>query len=92
MTTVLVVAISEVEVVLSGLLTVGCAMDFGLSFGMVAGFTLGLVTLLSGETVATCECFGAFSLSLSLEATILRNLVVLVHVLVSFLLCDIDCS
>jgi hypothetical protein len=63
---------------------------FGLSFGLVAGFTLGLATLLGGEGVATCGCFGAFGLGLSLEATLLRNLVVLALILVGFLLADVD--
>lgn len=89
---VLVVVISGAEVVLSGLLVVGWWLQwiFGLSFGLVAGFTLGLATLLGGEGVATCGCFGAFGLGLSLEATLLRNLVVLALALVGFLLADFN--
>jgi hypothetical protein len=89
---VLVVAISGAEVALSGLLVGGWWLQwiFGLSFGLVAGFTLGLATLLGGEGVATCGCFGAFGLGLSLEATLLRNLVVLALILVGFLLADVD--
>jgi hypothetical protein len=81
---VLVVAISGAEVVLSGLLVSGWWLRgaLGLSFVLVAGFTLGLATLLGGEDVATCGCFGAFGLGLSLEATLLRNLVVLAFVLI----------
>lgn len=88
------VAISVVKVVLSGLPIVGCWLQwiFGLPIGMMAGFMLGLATLLGREGVATCECFGAFSIGLSLETTVLRNLMVLVLVLVSFLMYDIDCS
>jgi len=40
--------------------------------------------------VVSCGCYGAFSLELSLEATILRNLVVLALALVGFLLADVD--
>jgi hypothetical protein len=87
---VLVVTVSGAEVVLSGLLVSGWWLQwiFGLSFGLVAGFTLGLATLLGGEGVATCGCFGAFGLGLSLETTLLRNLVVLALVLVGTLLSE----
>lgn len=90
----LVVAVSGAEVVLSGLLIWGRRLRWalGVSFGIVAGFTVGLATLLGGEGVAPCGCFGAFSLGLSLEATILRNLGVLALVLVGYLLHDIDRS
>ena len=88
----LVVAVSGTEVVLSGLLALGWwpRWIFGISFGLVAGFTMGLATLLGGAGVASCGCFGAFSLGLSLEATLLRNLGVLALALVGFLLADVD--
>lgn len=90
----IVVAVSGAEVVLSGLLIWGRRLRWTLggSFGLVAGFTVGLATLLGGEGVAPCGCFGAFSLGLTLEATILRNLGVLALVLAVFLLYDIDFS
>ena len=88
----IVVAVSGAEAVLSGLLIWGRRLRWtlGVSFGLVAGFTMGLATLLGGERVTTCGCFGAFSLGLSLEATLLRNLGVLALVLVGFLLADVD--
>jgi hypothetical protein len=88
---VLVVAVSGAEVALSGLLVSGWWLreTLGLSFVLIAGFTLGLATLLGGKGVATCGCFGAFGLGLSLEATLLRNLVVLALVLTGMLLAEI---
>lgn len=88
----IVVAVSGAEVVLSGLLIWGRRLRWalGISFCLVAGFTVGLATLLGGEGVTSCGCFGAFSLGLSLEATILRNLGVLALALVGFLLADVD--
>lgn len=85
-----VVAVSGAEVVLSGLLIWGRRLRWALggSFGLVAGFTVGLATLLGGEGVTTCGCFGVFSLELSLEATLLRNLGALALVLVGYLLVD----
>jgi hypothetical protein len=87
----IVVAVSGGEVVLSGLLIWGRRLRWtlGVSFGLVAGFTVGLATLLGGEGVTSCGCFGAFGLGLSLEATLLRNLGVLALVLVGFLLADV---
>lgn len=88
----LVVAVSGAEVVLSGLLIWGRRLRWtlGTSFGLISGFTVGLATLLGGEGVTTCGCFGAFRLGLSLETTILRNLGVLALALAGFLLADVD--
>lgn len=86
----IVIVVSGAELLLAGVLILGWRLSWALggSFGIVAGFTAALFTLLGGTKVASCGCFGAFGVGLSLEATILRNFVLIGLILLGFLLAD----
>lgn len=86
----LVMLVSSVELVLAGALMWGRRLAWALwsSFVLIASFTVALVTLLRGPDIASCGCFGVVDLRLSLEATILRNLVLLTLSLSGVLLAD----
>lgn len=85
-----VVLVSGGELVLAGALAWGQRLEETLwvALGVIGGFTAVLATLLGRTSPASCGCFGAFGLGLSVEATILRNLVLLALTLGGILLVD----
>jgi len=89
--TFIVITVSVVELVLVGWLAWGKHLSAALlaCLGLVGVFTVVVGYLVvSGLSVSTCGCFGAFGLDLSAEWTLMRNLGLLVVILTGLLLND----
>jgi hypothetical protein len=89
--TLIVVAVSVVELVLVAWLAWGKYLGAALlaCLGLVGVFTVVVGSIvMSGQGVATCGCFGAFGLGFSAEWTLMRNLGLLAIILTGLLLND----
>lgn len=89
--TLIVVAVSVVELVLVAWLAWGKHLGAALlaCLALVGVFTVVVGSIvMSGQGVATCGCFGAFGLGLSAEWTLMRNLGLLAIILTGLLLND----